>query len=98
MGVAALGLAWRRRAPVVALVGAVGVSSAYLLVGYPFGPMLLTVVWAMFEYARRRPLRDSALAAGVAAVVSVAAVLPRLSGHLDLLAVGLVLWGACWLA
>ncbi|HTJ38123.1 MAG TPA: histidine kinase [Dactylosporangium sp.] len=98
MGVAALGLAWRRRAPVVALVGAVGVSSVYLLVGYPFGPMLLTVVWAMFEYARRRPLRDSALAAGVAAVVSVAAVLPRLSSHLDLLVVGLVLWGACWLA
>ncbi|GAA2347580.1 sensor histidine kinase [Dactylosporangium salmoneum] len=95
---AAFGLAWRRRSPLVPVVGAVGISSVYLLAGYPFGPILLAVVWAMFEYARRRPLRESALAAGVAAGVSVAAVLPRMSQHLDLPAVGLLLWGACWLA
>ncbi|MGI5245028.1 sensor histidine kinase [Dactylosporangium sp. CA-139066] len=98
MAAAALGLAWRRRQPVAALAGAVGFSSVYLLVGYPFGPILLAVVWAMFEYARRRPLRDSALAAGAAAAVSVAAVLPRMTSHLNLPALGLLLWGACWLA
>jgi signal transduction histidine kinase len=95
---AAGSLAWRRRQPPVALAGAVGLSSVYLLVGYPFGPVLLAVVWAMFEYARRRPLRDSALAAGIAAVVSVAAVLPRMTSNLSLPALGLLLWGACWLA
>ena len=98
LAAAALGIAWRRRAPLVPLVVAVGVTSAYVLAGYPFGPILLTIVWAMFEYARRRPLRESALALVIAAGVSVAAVLPRLNHHLDLLAVGLLLWGACWLA
>ncbi|WP_433083814.1 sensor histidine kinase [Dactylosporangium sp. CA-052675] len=96
--VAALSLGFRRSRPLVPLGVAVGVSSAYLLLGYPFGPILLTVVWAMFEYARRRPLRESAVALAVAAFVSVLAVLPRMAHDLDLLAVGLVLWGACWLA
>ncbi|MFG2036502.1 sensor histidine kinase [Dactylosporangium sp. NPDC048998] len=95
---AAGGLAWRRRAPQVPVAVAAGITSVYLLAGYPFGPVLLTVVWGMFEYARRRPLRESALAAAVATAVSVAAVLPRMASHLDLPAVGLLLWGACWLA
>nr|BFE63088.1 sensor histidine kinase [Dactylosporangium thailandense] len=96
--VAALSLGFRRSRPLVPLGVAVGVSSVYLLIGYPFGPILLTIVWAMFEYARRRPLRESSVALAVAALVSVLAVLPRMAHHLDLLAVGLVLWGACWLA
>ncbi|MEU7870612.1 histidine kinase [Dactylosporangium sp. NPDC049140] len=98
MVVAALGLGLRRVAPLVPFGVAVGVSSVYVLLGYPFGPILLTIVWAMFEYARRRPLRESALALLVGAGVSALAVLPRLNGHLDLLAFGLLLWGACWLA
>lgn len=95
---AAAAVAWRRSAPAVALGVTVALASAYLLAGYPFGPVLLAVVWAMFEYARRRPLRKSAPAGLVAAAVSVIAVLPRLAGQLDLLALGLVLWAACWLA
>ncbi|GAA3457765.1 sensor histidine kinase [Dactylosporangium matsuzakiense] len=98
MGVAALSLGWRRSRPVLPLVGAVGGSSVYLLLGYPFGPVLLTLVWAMFEYARRRPLRSSAVALGVSAVVAGLAVLPRVGGHVELLAFGLVLWGVWWLA
>lgn len=94
---AAGSLAWRRRAPLVPLVAAVGLTSAYLLAGYPYGPILLCVVWAMFEYARRHPLQQSALAGLVAALVLTAAVLPRLTGHLNLLAVGLLLWAGCWL-
>jgi signal transduction histidine kinase len=91
-------LAWRRSAPVAALAVSVAANAAYLLAGYPYGPSLLCVGWAMFEVAWRRPIRSSAPLAAVAAVTSVAAVLPRLIGELDILALGLVLWGACWLA
>ncbi|WP_433215419.1 sensor histidine kinase [Dactylosporangium sp. CS-047395] len=96
IAVAALGLALRGRPP-IAFGIAVGVTDAYLLLGYPFGPILLTIVWAMFEYARRRPLRESATALAIGTAVSTAAVLPRMSQHLDLLAFGLLLWCACWL-
>ena len=96
--VAAGALAWRRAAPVVALAVSVLANAVYLLAGYPYGPSLLCVGWAMFEVAWRRPIRWSAPLAAVAAVTSVAAVLPRLIGELDILALGLVLWGACWLA
>ncbi|MDG6109933.1 two-component sensor histidine kinase [Dactylosporangium aurantiacum] len=96
--VAAGALAWRRAAPVAALAVSVLANGGYLLAGYPYGPGLLCVGWAMFEVAWRRPIRRSAPLAAGAAVVSVAAVLPRLAGELDILALGLVLWGACWLA
>ncbi|MEV4512319.1 histidine kinase [Dactylosporangium sp. NPDC049525] len=96
--VAAAALAWRRAAPVVALAISVVANAASLLAGYPYGPTLLCVGWAMFEVAWRRPIRVSAPLAGVAAVASVAAVLPRLIEVLDVPALGLVLWAACWLA
>jgi signal transduction histidine kinase len=96
--VAAGALAWRRAAPVVALAVSVAASAASLLAGYPYGPGLLCAGWAMFEVAWRRPIRLSAPLAGAAAVVSVAAVLPRLIGVLDVPALGLALWAACWLA
>ena len=96
--VAASALAWRRAAPVAALAVSVLANAMYLLAGYPYGPSLLCAGWAMFEVAWRRPLRLSAALAAGAAVTSVAAVLPRLLGELNVLALGLVLWGACWLA
>jgi signal transduction histidine kinase len=94
----AAALGWGRRAPLAALAGTVLATSLYLLAGYPYGPVLLCVVWAMYQCAVRCPPRVSAAAGLGAAVVSVAAVASRLAERLDLPALGLVLWAACWLA
>ena len=96
--VAAGGLAWRRTAPAVVLACGVAATGGYLLLGYPYGPVLLCVGVATFELGRRRPPRVSAITAALAALVSVATVLPRLEGELTFLAVGLALWAGCWLA
>jgi signal transduction histidine kinase len=96
MVAAAGALAWRRAAPMVALGGAVGAVGAYLLGGYPYGPIQLCMVVAMFEVARRSRLRTSLLACGLAAVAAVAFVLSRLVREADLPAV-LVLGWTSWL-
>ena len=69
---------WRRVAPVGALVGAGVLVNGYLLAGYPYGPVLLCLVVAVFEVARQRPLRVSAAAGGVAAGAASATMLVRL--------------------
>ncbi|MEU8330966.1 sensor histidine kinase [Micromonospora sp. NPDC048839] len=67
--VAALVLLARRRAPVttLALVGVV--TATYLVLGYPYGPILLTFLVAVYTVAVRLPVRPAALAAGGAFVV-----------------------------
>ncbi|HEU4422793.1 MAG TPA: histidine kinase [Pilimelia sp.] len=94
---AAGALTWRRSAPLVALTGSAGATAAYLAVGYSYGPVLLCVAWAMFEVARRLPMRRSVPAGAVAALGLVIAALPRLADNMDLLAVGLLLWAGTWL-
>ena len=96
--VAAGALAGRRVAPLLALAVTLVAAGVHLLAGYPYGPVLLCVCWAMFEVARRRPVRVSGIAAVIAALVSMASVLPRFTHHLNLLVLGLVIWGVCWLA
>jgi len=96
MVVAAGALAWRRAAPMVALGGAVGAVGVYLLGGYPYGPIQLCMVLAMFEVAGRYRLRTSLLACGLAAAAAVALVLSRLVPEADLPAV-LVLGWTSWL-
>jgi len=96
MVAAAGALAWRRAAPMVALGGAVGAVGAYLLSGYPYGPIQLCMVVAMFEVARRSRLRTSLLACGLAAAAAAAFVLTRLAREADLPAV-LVLGWTSWL-
>src|SRR5215217_6810412 len=49
---AALALAWRRCAPCAALGVMVALVASYLLLGYPYGPIQLCMVIAMFEVAR----------------------------------------------
>jgi len=93
---AAAGVLAARRVAWVALPGSVALTAVYLLAGYPFGPVLLCVVWAMFDHARRRPPRASAPAVLAAAVVLAGAVLPRFAAQLSLPAVGLLLWASCW--
>ncbi len=97
VALAAGALAWRRSAPLVALVGSVGATAGYLAVGYPYGPVLLCVAWAMFEVARQRPVRVSAPAGAGAAFALVIAVLPRLAEEMNLLLLGLLLWAGTWL-
>ncbi|WP_329069161.1 sensor histidine kinase [Amycolatopsis sp. NBC_01480] len=77
----------RRTMPLGALTGAVLLVNAYLLAGYPYGPVLLCLVITVFELARQRPLTVSAAAGGLAAVISSATILLRLigDGHTPLL-------------
>src|SRR5690242_16461850 len=83
-GAAALVLAGCRTAPFAALAGTAGLAAAYMAAGYPYGPVLACVGWAMFECARRRSMPTSAGAGLVAAAGSIAAVGPRLAGTLHL--------------
>jgi signal transduction histidine kinase len=92
MVVAAGALAWRRAAPLVALVGTVGAVGVYLLGGYAYGPIQLCMVVAMFEVARRVPLRTSLLACGLAAGAAVVFVLARLARDADMPAVLVSAW------
>jgi signal transduction histidine kinase len=91
---AAFSLAWWRAAPLFSLAGSVVLASAYLLIGFPFGPIQLCMVLAMAATAYRRPLGESAVACGVAAAISTASVAPRLGGEAAVL--GLLAWTS-WL-
>ena len=71
----------RRAAPSGALIGALVLVNAYLLAGYPYGPVLLCLVIAVFEVARQRALLASALTCGAAAVISSATILVRVLGE-----------------
>jgi signal transduction histidine kinase len=98
---AAVALAWRRRAPVAVLGVIVTLVAAYLLLGYPYGPIQLCMVLAMFEVARRRGLRSSLLACAAAIAAITAATLSRtlVQAHLSALLVPallLVVWTS-WL-
>jgi signal transduction histidine kinase len=72
--VAALALAVRRRWPIVAVAGAAGATTAYLLLGYSYGPVMVSLGIAVYSVARYCPPRRSAIAAAV--------VLPALLTHL----------------
>ncbi|TQM01791.1 sensor histidine kinase [Pseudonocardia kunmingensis] len=89
---ATLGL--RRTAPVWALAGAMAAVSAYLLAGYPYGPVQLCMVIAVFEVSRQRQLRTSLGACAVAAIVASGSVLPRLIHEVDAPAVLAAGWAA----
>jgi signal transduction histidine kinase len=70
----------RRAMPLGALTGAVLIVNAYLLAGYPYGPVLLCLVIAVFEVARQRALSVSAVSCGLAAAISSATILVRVLG------------------
>ena len=77
MVIAAAALLVRRPWPLATLAGAVAAAVAYLGIGYPYGPVLLTLWIAMFGVATRLPARRSILACAV----SMAAILvPELWG------------------
>ena len=59
----------RTRSPVAALLASAAVTSAYLVAGYPFGPVLLAPAVAVYTIARTRPRRTAAIWSAVALVV-----------------------------
>jgi signal transduction histidine kinase len=59
----------RRRWPVVTLVVAAASTSAYLLLGYPYGPIMFSLAIAVYSVARRRPPLEASLWCGAALVV-----------------------------
>jgi signal transduction histidine kinase len=60
--VAALALLLRRRAPLLTLAVVGAALGSYLLLGHPFGPILLTGPVAVHAVATRRPWRTAAMA------------------------------------
>jgi signal transduction histidine kinase len=66
---AALLLAVRRRWPLLTLGLVAALSSVYLVIGYPYGPILISFAVAVYTVARHRPLSTSLPAAGVALAV-----------------------------
>ncbi|MFC4145510.1 sensor histidine kinase [Micromonospora mangrovi] len=64
--VAASALAVRRRWPLVTLGVVTAATTAYLVLGYPYGPILLSLLVAVYTVAAYLPLRVGAVAAGVA--------------------------------
>ncbi|MDR3033800.1 MAG: histidine kinase, partial [Kitasatospora sp.] len=89
---AMVAVGFRRAAPFGALVGTTLLVNMYLLVGYPYGPVLLCLVVAAFEVARQRPLPSSALACGLAAALSSATILARLFGELHIIGLLALAW------
>jgi signal transduction histidine kinase len=81
--VAVLSLLARRRAPwLTVAVNTVAVAT-YLAVGYPFGPILLTVLVVAFGLAATRPRRQAVLAVAAEVLVVLAATVLRVTAHDD---------------
>lgn len=80
--VAATVTAARRRWPVPTLVVTTTATSAYLVLGYPYGPVLATVAVGVYSVARRLPLAPAAVAGGGALLVLLAHLLTN-PGALD---------------
>lgn len=92
IAVAVAAPAWRHRAAVTVLGVVVVAVSAYLLVGYPYGPIQLCMVLAVFDVARLRGLRDSAAACAVAGGLMAAATLSRVLTGADIPVLLVVIW------
>ncbi|MET8153146.1 sensor histidine kinase [Actinoplanes sp. NPDC049668] len=63
---AALAMVARRSAPVAALTVCAAAVGVYLLGGQPFGPILLSLLVAVYSVGAHRPLRQAAAAAALA--------------------------------
>jgi signal transduction histidine kinase len=64
--VAALAVAVRRRWPLATLAVVAAAATVYLVLGYPYGPILLSLFVAVYTVAAYRPVRIAATAGGVA--------------------------------
>ena len=66
---AALALTIRRQWPLLALGVTAALTSAYLVVGYPYGPIMVAFLVAIYTVARYLPLRRALSACAAALVV-----------------------------
>jgi signal transduction histidine kinase len=74
---AALPLTLRRSWPLPVLAAAVGATGAYLLLGFPYGPILFAPAVAVYTVAALRPARTATIAAAAALPVLLAHALVR---------------------
>jgi signal transduction histidine kinase len=72
VAIAALALAGRRSWPEATLAISTISVSAYLVLGFPYGPILLSLLVAVYTVARYRPMRRAVIVAAVALVVLLA--------------------------
>jgi signal transduction histidine kinase len=68
-------LAVRRRWPLPVLGAVTAAATTYLLIGYPYGPILLSFLVAVYTVARHRPTRVSVPASAIALLVLLSHVL-----------------------
>lgn len=89
-------LAWRDRRPLVAVAVAAGAADVSIARGYPYGPIFLSFVVALFAAVQARHSRSAWLLAAASSIgfVVAAAVDPRADGGPSLVHLGLV---AGWL-
>ncbi|WP_199517112.1 sensor histidine kinase [Nucisporomicrobium flavum] len=80
---AALAMAFRRVHPTPALATTTAATGLYLLGGNPFGPVLLSLLVAVYTIGAHRPLRRAATAAGVVLALLVVCALIGLGVGLD---------------
>lgn len=94
VAMAAVALLLRRREPLWTLTVTTGATATYLALGYPYGPILLSLFVAIYSIARYRPTRPAALWATAA----LAALLVHLVTHPPGSALGAVVPTATWVA
>jgi signal transduction histidine kinase len=80
----------------VSLAVTAAATSTYLIIGYPFGPALISTLFAVYAVASRLPIRVAAPASAAALVVLLVhnVVRPELPGQVPLL--GAMIIGAAW--
>jgi signal transduction histidine kinase len=66
VGIAAAALATRRRWPLATLAVVTAATTTSVLMGYPYGPIMISFAVAVYTVAAVLPLRTSAIAGGVA--------------------------------
>jgi signal transduction histidine kinase len=96
VSVAALALLFRRRVPLGTLALCGAAISGYLLLGYPFGPIMVTGPVATYTVATRLPWRTAALAG--AAFVLATALPPHQPGDAAGGVLGHLVWILGWTA
>jgi signal transduction histidine kinase len=66
--VAALALVARSRTPLATLAATTGATSLYLILGFPYGPIQISLVVAVFTVGQHLPLKVSATACAIATI------------------------------
>ncbi|MDH2426582.1 histidine kinase [Sphaerisporangium sp. TRM90804] len=93
---AALPLAARRARPLVTLALTTAATSAYLVLSYPYGPILLALMIAVYTAASRLPAREATAACAVALGVLLAHIVVRMAGPAGAEALVGVVPGSAW--